>query len=1379
MRTIIRDDYDPVLNEYHDKILIDTVREKVWIFDCDGVFTDFTSNAIVENERGDSKTHAASQDWLTRELVALESRIGEEELARLNADGVINIRIDDVISDLDTERNERKEEDAALEEKIEAIEAASDVVDVVGTHAELETYDTSKLGDNDIIKVLKDETHSDATTYYRWNKTTSQFGFVGEEGPYYTQTQVNELLDEKQDTLTPGDNIEIEDGVISAVVPTVNDGTLTFTRDGETLGTFSANSAEDVTIEIPQGGGSEVTLYEEVGQNTDGALTQKAASEMVYTFDDDGNVDGVNVAVVEGTSTNHSIALGDGASAEGSKSGTVYTGSIAIGKGASSNGGGTAIGSGATAKDGGTSSVALGSASSTQGGYEAIGAGSNATQGGRAYAGATATFGGIAFGGSASSSEGGIEAIGNSSRAKSGGRAYAGATAESAGLAFGNGASATQGGADAIGTGSVSTGSGRAYAGGNASNSGYAFGGTASSGYAVALGKSSTASGPYSLSAGYSTTAAGTNSTAIGYGSSTSSSAQNAVALGGANARNTNGIAIGSGAKTETVAQQNFRSQIAIGSSAECSNSSLMAIGPTAAANGSNAVAIGIVTAGNNSVAIGADNSSATEQSVAVGQGGIAAKNSSVALGYAGTTAGRDASGSVTKSEKCVAIGYSVKATGNSSISIGSQNNISSANAISIGSSASALGERAIAIGTNASCASTKAIAIGKSTAAAAGNIAIGESAVAGSANTVAIGESAYAGPANSVAIGNNSTATADNTFAVGSPTNLRKVTSVADGTANNDAVNVSQLNTLSDRVDELAMAKAPNVVIIGEPTLNQGQASDFSAFDYLQFPFILDLTGKTFQIDFCFTTGDDVTTQQNIIDSKYGIALAIQNGHGVMAISSDGQTWNIGTSTGTFTIAPNTTYFARLSWDGTTYRTALSTNGTSYTDDMSIVSSVAPFPTTHYIGGANDTIVGHTVHPFAGVIDLNKSSMTINGELYWEGMDSLGLLTRADVSLSNIDAAGEERIRELATIPVASADTLGGIKVGQNLTISEDGTLNAQAGGATEVIEMFNLDTATAQEIADAITASSGETTTAIEVMSVMKYGFRKPDGSLINSFSSLRREVYNGNLTFEYKVDTGKMQDLPFLSRIYTQSTRATTVETSLYYANSMSKTNINFTADTEHNNKFWYVYSNDSDDDTYAVTMSNYISEDISQEGGIGAGFVMEDVNGDLYMGNSQDETKKISPNEKELTQAEYDALTDEQKNNGTTYYITDAEPTPAKLTYFYGENSSHITGAWSTPALIPNLQFTVSEPGVYFISAVGNIGSEVQSVPRVSIFINETRGQYSAILLTPSLQQTWATQQVSTLNAGDVVSVRISTDRNVSLFEGQRLIVIKIA
>ena len=40
--------------------------------------------------------------------------------------------------------------------------------------------------------------------------------------------------------------------------------------------------------------------------------------------------------------------------------------------------------------------------------------------------------------------------------------------------------------------------------------------------------------------------------------------------------------------------------------------------------------------------------------------------------------------------------------------------------------------------------------------------------------------------------------------------------------------------------------------------------------------------------------------------------------------------------------------------------------------------------------------------------------------------------------------------------LPIASADVVGGIKVGENLTITEDGTLNAQAGGAGDVTKEY-----------------------------------------------------------------------------------------------------------------------------------------------------------------------------------------------------------------------------------------------------------------------------------------------------------------------------------
>ena len=114
------------------------------------------------------------------------------------------------------EETAREAADQEIWQEIETIEASSDVVDVVGTYAELQQYDTSKLHNNDLIKVLADETHDDAITYYRWNKLSSQFTYVGAEGPYYTCSETDVLLSGKQNTLIAGANITINGDTISA-----------------------------------------------------------------------------------------------------------------------------------------------------------------------------------------------------------------------------------------------------------------------------------------------------------------------------------------------------------------------------------------------------------------------------------------------------------------------------------------------------------------------------------------------------------------------------------------------------------------------------------------------------------------------------------------------------------------------------------------------------------------------------------------------------------------------------------------------------------------------------------------------------------------------------------------------------------------------------------------------------------------------------------------------------------------------------------------------------------------------------------------------------------------------------------------------------------
>lgn len=109
----------------------------------------------------------------------------------INISGENAISVDTTVvatqQNLSDEVTNRENADIYLQGQIDAISASSDVVDIVGTYADLQNYDTSKLKDNDIIKVLQDETQGNATTYYRWSTHTETFTLIGQEGPYYTK----------------------------------------------------------------------------------------------------------------------------------------------------------------------------------------------------------------------------------------------------------------------------------------------------------------------------------------------------------------------------------------------------------------------------------------------------------------------------------------------------------------------------------------------------------------------------------------------------------------------------------------------------------------------------------------------------------------------------------------------------------------------------------------------------------------------------------------------------------------------------------------------------------------------------------------------------------------------------------------------------------------------------------------------------------------------------------------------------------------------------------------------------------------------------------------------------------------------------------------
>ena len=223
-----------------------------------------------------------------------------------------------------------------------------------------------------------------------------------------------------------------------------------------------------------------------------------------------------------------------------------------------------------------------------------------------------------------------------------------------------------------------------------------------------------------------------------------------------------------------------------------------------------------------------------------------------------------------------------------------------------------------------------------------------------------------------------------------------------------------SSISDVSARIDEIRLFKFPNVTIIGEPTISNGQISDFSTSDYLEFPFMVDFRDRGFEINFHIFTGSDVTNQQNILDSEYGLAFAVRDSHFVMAVSSNGTSWNLGEIIGTNTIIPNRNYYVKISYDRFTYKIEYKEDitGEYITDATKVVAAQGPYPKQMFIGVGG--IYASTQNYFKGMINLNYANLKINNELVWQGMDDVGLSTRLAIDLGNIDAAGIKKLKEI-----------------------------------------------------------------------------------------------------------------------------------------------------------------------------------------------------------------------------------------------------------------------------------------------------------------------------------------------------------------------------
>ena len=320
-------------------------------------------------------------------------------------------------------------------------------------------------------------------------------------------------------------------------------------------------------------------------------------------------------------------------------------------------------------------------------------------------------------------------------------------------------------------------------------------------------------------------TVASNNAMAIGNRASVSQNSHSAIAVGdGAQAGKEAATAIGKEAAA------NGKNSLAAGTSAVAEGENAVSIGQGTEAKGGNAVAIGNAsqTAGDNSVAVGNEASAKAVKSVSIGigagknmagdvlgtkgshvsigdeagqnvdgqhdiaigtkAGGNVASNYNIAIGTeAGTnmgTAGNPSTG------KNVSIGYNANKNDNlvarlQSTAVGSHTQAAD-DALALGFNAKAAGNGSVAAGFNAKAEGEASMALGQGAMASGGNIAIGNGSQASAAMLSGTGYlTGTAAPSTGVSVG---TAAA-----------LRRITNVADGAQDQDAVTVAQLKKSID----------------------------------------------------------------------------------------------------------------------------------------------------------------------------------------------------------------------------------------------------------------------------------------------------------------------------------------------------------------------------------------------------------------------------------------------------------------------------------------------------------------------------------------------------------------------------------------------------
>ena len=375
--------------------------------------------------------------------------------------------------------------------------------------------------------------------------------------------------------------------------------------------------------------------------------------------------------------------------------------------------------------------------------------------------------------------------------------------------ALGKLSKATNNNAVAVGPDSVASGSWATATGASANASGQAsaaFGESARAGgkKSIATGSHASASGENAIASGANAIATKNGATAVG--ANTEASGDKATALGDlAKAKNNRATALGH----DSQATGEFST--AAGVSSRASGVASVATGKNATASGSNAIATG-----NASNAAGADSIASGRQASATGTGAVA------------TGAEASASGNA------AAYGNQAKATGGWSSAFGNEAKATQSDASAFGNSANASTEGATAVGAHSSVTASGGVALGNgavanraardrntiviNTADPSKTTGLSDNNNGGDANTVYAPVRLVDAPGALNAIKNTINGN-KGAVSVGDSGNTRQIINVAAGSADSDAVNVSQLKAVAGAIKKYSVTSPDGSITVTNPT--------------------------------------------------------------------------------------------------------------------------------------------------------------------------------------------------------------------------------------------------------------------------------------------------------------------------------------------------------------------------------------------------------------------------------------------------------------------------------------------------------------------------------------------------------------------------------